>query len=488
MGTAQQIIKKFMSTLDSTPYMGRVAMNSATQNSTSYASWQNVINSMITDMRNYRDNSEGFLVDKCGIVLYNEDTGAITGYDAGNGIVKTADTIVPESGASVSPTASSTTIRGLTVNWPTGSNLTQSQKNMIAGLNTWWIPNSLDLINESYGLSFETGNPSVNVMDVNFVEDDESDALAYTSYNVERVNGAYKATSLSLNINMSYYSDISADDYNGSSEDTTFYLDRTIAHEMTHAVMAATVNNFSFLPSLYFVEGVAELTHGIDDQRTSAIEFLSYNPFFMEQVLEENSDQGVYSYAGGYMLMRYFAKQAAMKIPEGASLRGNTLTLNNAFYTSVWLDGENIFSGEEVYKNDYIVNVNAANTTNDTALAGNNQNNKITAGSGDTNLWGGWAGNDTLVGGSGDDVFWYTLGGSNDVIENVSSKDSINLFGVGLSDISGINITNSDMYFTFNDGGSLNVLGGATAQNTFTLGADGTSWRFDNNSGGWNMA
>lgn len=483
MGIAQQIIKKFMSTLDTTNYMGRVAMNSATQNSSSYGSWQNVINSMITDMRNYRDNSEGFLMDKCGINLNNEDTGAITGYDAGNGVVKTADTIVYESGSAVSPSSSSTTIRGLTINWPTDTNLTQSQKNIIAGLNTWWIPNSLDLIKESYGLSFETSNPSVSVMDVNFVNESDSSALAYTSWTSSRINGTYKATSLSLNINMKYYDNISADDQNGKSDQTEFYLDRTIAHEMTHAVMAATIDNFSFLPSLYFTEGVAELVHGIDDQRTSSIEFLSYNPFIMEQVLHEDSDQGVSSYAGGYMLMRYYAKQAALKLPEGGSVKNNTLTLNNNFFTSVWLDGNNIFSGEDVYKNDYIVTINAKNTTNDTNLAGNAQSNKIIAGSGDTNLWGGWQGDDTLVGGSGNDVFWYTSNGGNDTIESISSNDSVTLFGIGLSDISGINTTSSDVYFTFNDGGSLNVYGGATAKNTFTLTADGVTLKYDSNSG-----
>ncbi len=65
----------------------------------------------------------------------------------------------------------------------------------------------------------------------------------------------------------------------------------------------------------YLREGLAELTHGIDDRRTYKIitlaksvnaDFLSTDVF----IAEEPKNQYVeYSYAGGYMLLRYFAKQ-----------------------------------------------------------------------------------------------------------------------------------------------------------------------------------
>ena len=50
------------------------------------------------------------------------------------------------------------------------------------------------------------------------------------------------------------------------SEDATFYLDRILAHEMTHAVMVINVDDFDNLPQ-FISEGTAELTHGIVDNR-----------------------------------------------------------------------------------------------------------------------------------------------------------------------------------------------------------------------------
>ena len=41
---------------------------------------------------------------------------------------------------------------------------------------------------------------------------------------------------------MKYYNDLVEGDVNGKSTMTDAYLDRTIAHEMTHAVMAANTH------------------------------------------------------------------------------------------------------------------------------------------------------------------------------------------------------------------------------------------------------
>ena len=60
--------------------------------------------------------------DKCGIIIGNDDTGSITGSDAGGGSTKTAESIVPEStqpSAWTSPDGTTTVIGDLTITWPT---------------------------------------------------------------------------------------------------------------------------------------------------------------------------------------------------------------------------------------------------------------------------------------------------------------------------------------------------------------------------------
>ena len=489
MGMAQDVFKKFMSSLDNTKLSGRDALAEAVKASSSYSNWQNLIDSMVRDCQSYNDqnNYRGFLLDKCGINLDNEDTGAITGYDAGNGIVKTAVSVVPEdSDEFIYPETSGSTFMGLRVKWPTESELTDSQKKIIAGLNTWWFQKSLELVKESTGYSFEDSDASVKNITVKFSEGNKA-YIAYLYYSIE--DG--KATELTLDINPKYYADIY--EPNGISEENvktynySVYFDRFFANTMEMALSAAKINNYLDLPR-YAQGGLSVLMVGMDDDYKSVIEEVASNPSLLNESLQDDSSLDLsYQDEAGYILLRYFAKQANILQPKGATIEGDTIALDNSFYTSLWLDGTNIFSGEEVYKNDSIINIDAKNTSNNANLAGNNQNNRIEAGSGDSNIWGGWLGDDTMVGGSGRDSFWYAQNEGNDVIENISSNDVVNLFDVGFSDISGIDMADNNLKLYFNGGGSLNILNGASAGNIFAL-ADGSSWRYDSNSGNWNMA
>ena len=92
-------------------------------------------------------------------------------------------------------------------------------------------------------------------------------------------------------------------------------------------------------------------------------------------------------------------------------------------------------------------------------IGGDNADNQIYAGSGGSSLWGGNGGADTLVGGSGYDEFFYSVGSGNDVVQNANSNDVINLLGVSLSQISGVNVNLNEVNINFNDGGSLRVEG-----------------------------
>ena len=124
-------------------------------------------------------------------------------------------------------------------------------------------------------------------------------------------------TPIGLKISMAYYSNISNQNVNGYDNfSQQSYLDRVIAHELTHSAMAANIKYFYNMPAI-IVEGMAELTHGIDDTRKGDIQKLAGDSSLLSQALRLSTGYNYVSgvnapdYAGGYMLLRYLAKQAS---------------------------------------------------------------------------------------------------------------------------------------------------------------------------------
>lgn len=318
--TPQQVIKKFMAALDRTKLRGISAVDEAVRKSSKFSDADEVIACMINDCKRLR-NADKFLRDCCNIILDNADTGAITGWDAGNSIVKTNESIVNERGALKIFRGQSFIVNGLKVNVP--SNPRGVQQNIINGLYSWWVKNVLDLIEESYGVAYRFDAPNVSVRELNveFINDDTS-ALATVNHRYNAFNG--RANALTLRINMKYYNELNSHDVNGS---TAFnrgnirasFLDRTLAHEFTHAVMAANIDFFSDLPA-WLKEGTAELTHGISDERRNDLETLAGDPNKLYNALKSHTSDAAQIhvknvlapvYAAGFMLLHYFAKKVA---------------------------------------------------------------------------------------------------------------------------------------------------------------------------------
>ena len=336
--TQQNVIKSFMKALDESTLLvksAEKALDAAVKyaSNNKYKTWKGLLDSFISDVRQHGSKEEStfeqinnkdgstvlvpepethaFLTEYCGIDLKNEDTGAITGFDAGGSIVKTPIGVVPENGSAADvkePAALTTTINGLTFHWPETKNTTQ--KTIISAINTWWAKEGLSLIDDSYGLNFKEKGTTVSDIDVRFVNE-ESDTLAKVWY-VFNEKGI--TNRLVLNINMQNYSKINLKDVSGYAGETSGYLDRTLAHELTHAVMAANITGFSKLPDC-IQEGAAELVHGIDDFRTLDIIALAQvsNVDSLQEALYNMDPYTSYeiNYAGGYMLQRYFAKQVS---------------------------------------------------------------------------------------------------------------------------------------------------------------------------------
>ena len=319
---ALQVAKSMMSFLNETKLSGTEALDEAIKAASNgtFASTAALVQSFMNTLESYDESDyANFLKDACDIVLGNDDTGAITGSDAGPSTVpKTAESIVPEKIAVTSwgmPSDSTTTINGLTLHWPTtdeSGGVDEDKKNhIIAGLNSDWTDKCLNLVKRSYGIDFNDPNASLKDINVKFYNSDnltDSDHPATALAFVQLKEGK-----LNLVVNMKYYNTIDMDSEDGDNTDSSLgagYLDRTLAHEFVHAVMFANIDSSGSLP-MYFMEGTAELVHGIDDARRTRIEELvSTRRTDLQNVFSTGGTSGdADPYAAGYMLLRYLAKQ-----------------------------------------------------------------------------------------------------------------------------------------------------------------------------------
>ena len=514
--SAQDVMRNFMSVLDNTSNQGVPALDEAVAAVSKFQSWTQLVKTMAADCAAYGTNGKGFLSDMCGIVLDNEDTGAISGSDAGGSVTKTAESIVPETGSWTYPSSGTFTINGLTVNIDNFENLDTAEQWITGALYTWWIRESLSLINSSYGFSFNEAGTSVKTLTVQFYNAADG-KMASSLYS----NGQ-KSTELYLRINMNYFGSIDTTNPNGVTPATSGALnslDRTIAHELVHAVMSANVDWYANLPT-YFKEGSAELVHGIDDKRYATIQALSTNSASLESAALSGS--GVESYAAGYIALRYLAKQAnegrdpsTAVVPDTSTVTdtstatntattdtsivdtatsaitnisatsnmtfdGVTMKITGATNSDVWLGGVNPFTGAaNAYGNATAIVLDATEMTDAHFLGGNTNDNQILAGLAGSTMWGGALGNDILAGGAGRDNFWYLLGGGQDTAVNFATGSAGDVLSFVSGGVTGILRDGNVLAALMADGGSFTAItDDATAANTVNYSVDGTNILF----------
>lgn len=192
------------------------------------------------------------------------------------------------------------------------------EQTIVAALYSEWLPNALDLVTASTGLSFEFGDPDVREMDVKFVNTGGSDLASISSTGI----AGGKTKTLTLNVNMDFYKDLDETDVNGAIKGLTGgFLDRTIAHEMTHALMAANIEGWDKMPQ-FVAEGSAEVIHGIDDERKDSIQSLADSGSFAGKLdITDTGTGDADSYAAGYMFFRYLARQTGGNDAKGVLTR-----------------------------------------------------------------------------------------------------------------------------------------------------------------------
>lgn len=417
--TQQEVIYNFMQSLKNTEQSGRAALDEAVQASSEFKSYHELINQFMDDIT-AAGNWYRFLAEKCGIILDNADTGAITGADAG-GTLKTATDILPAKGKAQYPEGTSFTVKGLTIyGIPPKEQLTSDQQYVIQGLYSWWLKDALTLIEESYGLTYATANNAR--LKMKFIDDETDNTLAYVQYDDASIN-MQKFEGRVLCVNMHYFQNMKKSDRHGTTD--TFNLDRTLVHELVHGLMAPNINYFTDLPGALKEGGTAELIHGIDDERSYAIMTMAQNPErFRNIVMASDTSAPIEAYAGGYMLMRYYAKQAGNNTFAYDTYSARVKIDDTNFATNYW-DTVTMSGGSD---SDTLANSGANVSINAGAgddVIKNYVGNKVTvkAGAGNDEVLndGGW--NVSISGGSGNDEI--TSNGKKVTIEGGTGSDEI---------------------------------------------------------------
>ena len=459
MSTAVGIIKKFVQTLVETKNVGTAAVDEAFK-AVGAVNYEVFMNKFYKVRDNYLYSFQDFCEQECGIRINNTDTGAITGSDAGTSKTpKTSESIIPESAKAVELTSAqynSFTKNGLTVNITyfnktdteagedfdySSENYLAKQKLAVRALYNWWIPEALDLINESLGINFTDGRANTNEIDVVFYgnangwnyHDGEALDVTRISYDMGR------ASRVTFMINADYLYNLTANDKNGTlpqncyiyredyynAKAYTNYLDRLIAHALAEVALKANVAYVDELP-MEIAEGLCALVDGYDDATTAHYNFVNFD-----------------NDTGGYGRLRYLAKNYSDGLPDGVSYndKKTVLTVTNEF-TGGTLDLTELESTVKTVKATALKkNIRILGNDNANSLAGGTGNDSLNGGKGNDSLNGG-KGDDTLVGGAGKDVFIYTAG--NDTVADYEAGDKISLGG----SISKTAVSGSDVVFT----------------------------------------
>lgn len=362
--TQLDVIKLFVKFLDS---LSAKQVDSAIEACTykKYISQADLVNDFITKLVAFNiindEKAEQFLSKYCSINFNNSDTGSITGYDASKLKVKSRLSILPgtvQVKKWTNPSQSKifrikyfesnkhpvnrevfySVIEELTVLWDAYKDVTtdkytinlKSKDFIIKGLNSTWIKYSLQLIEESLGVSFNErdedslrGVISTDKLWIHFVNDGGASGSPiwiksyFNEETTEELVPNQKTTDLHMYLNMFYLNDIDKSSPNGKIPGYEITLDRLIAHELTHAVLSANLDYYKELPD-YISEGLAELVHGIDDIRKDAmISFLRNYPneirnFYLTGELSgfiaRNPFVNQFYHVAGYIILRYMAQ------------------------------------------------------------------------------------------------------------------------------------------------------------------------------------
>jgi flagellin len=194
-----------------------------------------------------------------------------------------------------------------------------AQLAVLDGLRSGWLTAAEDLIREQFGI--EASGQSIRIELTSFT-DGKGGTLARVTASIGTTG---TGSNITLQIDMSDF--VPANPPNGGS--APVFNDRVLAHEMTHAIMFATMNvgHMASNHQEFFLEGVAELIHGGDERLYSDLAGLGGgNPAAgIDDVMAMVDDWAVSwdgsseAYSAAYAGMRYL--DAEIRAAGGAGIR-----------------------------------------------------------------------------------------------------------------------------------------------------------------------
>jgi flagellin len=189
--------------------------------------------------------------------------------------------------------------------------LTATEQRIIDDLQSSWLQQSETIIKDYFGLQAD-GAVTLKVV----LDDTIASASAFVSFFDAPTN------SMELHIDVAELESLyaSLDGGNGSAFDS---MDQLIAHEMTHAVMAATTNLEQF--PMWFVEGAAQFIPGADGSVNQVLTELGGNNSTNRATVINNIDNldtagefggSALDYATAYIATRYLDTIAPGGVPS----------------------------------------------------------------------------------------------------------------------------------------------------------------------------
>ena len=362
---------------------GVTILDNAVREVSSFNSLQDAINSFVNDVTDTSNGADVYerLNNTCGIIVgkdedFTADTGAVSGYNAGGTEVKDAQSIVPEIGTLSElnmPEAGSTTTHTYTgkdgktftfyMKWPksfsqvvdrkwqtydtynpkawtveeltnqtfvsdlknnedtktyTAAQFKSAIETITKGMYNWWVEESAKMIYDDYGLDFN--GKTINITYFANQENVQADTGPANKAN----NDTTPADTIDMSLALPLYAIIDSEDVNGDTRieggEYQNYLDRTVAHEMVHALMQATGTIKIYegkdapvtMPE-FFTEGVAELIMGLDDydanNTASIIELANDRTKLANAMVLAGGTGTNIRYTSGYMFLRYLCWQ-----------------------------------------------------------------------------------------------------------------------------------------------------------------------------------
>ena len=217
---------------------------------------------------------------------------------------------------------------------PLYSNKYSKNDMIIRGLNSEWIKSSLDLIDRTYGLSFQSSTATARKMEI-FLDDDSA-GDSPVSANLSET----KANTIELHINTNYYDGNSFRNANGmSTEEGGILFDRQILRGMTEAVLLSNIPEYEQLDA-DIREGMIKLIDGTDDEESTptGVTMLRY----MASKSYRPVDEFIHEFARG--LSEGWAKNGSLDKLISHSTQG-VLTSFSAVQSKVGeLSDENMFN------------------------------------------------------------------------------------------------------------------------------------------------